>query len=544
MRPRYYRRWYRPNKAGATSMSTVRLHVALSILATSCFFPAFAAAQNLGASGRYGVVSLASNFRPDPHVVEVVAGGPDAASRVASGCSGFISNDRPDYELNYSNPGQFRLGFYVVGDTDTTLVINDPSGRWFCNDDFGDRGGVNPGVVFDNPAAGNYDIWVGAYERGGTGAEVDLFITETGAPWDPLFGSVALAADFRPDPHTVRINAGGADRADSLADGCVGYVNAVRPDYGVQYSGAGPYSLSMFAEGDEDSTLVVRDPSGRWFCNDDFSSAGGYNPGVVLGDPVDGFYSIWVGTYSEDGAGESVSLWITEAGAPWDGASAAGGAPSIGGDPTTLVASGTGFLVSGAGHVLTNHHVVEGCTRLTFQIRGDLAVEASLLSSNATTDLALLRTGLAPAVVARFRSGASVRLGDDVVVYGFPLLGDLSSQGNLTTGIVSALSGLNDDLSRLQMTAQIQPGNSGGPVMDRAGQIVGVVVETANDEYFRNERGATPQNVNFAIRDSLARSFLETNNVAIEFGSGDAGTTIADVAERAQDFTGIILCYQ
>jgi S1-C subfamily serine protease len=132
-----------------------------------------------------------------------------------------------------------------------------------------------------------------------------------------------------------------------------------------------------------------------------------------------------------------------------------------------------------------------------------------------------------------------------VVVYGFPLLGDLSSQGNLTYGIVSALSGLEDDLSRLQMTAQIQPGNSGGPVLNRFGEIVGVVVETANEEFFRQQRGTDTQNLNFAIRDSMAVSFLETNNVNYAVGGGQGSQmAIADIAEAAQEFTGLIMCYQ
>jgi hypothetical protein len=81
--------------------------------------------------------------------------------------------------------------------------------------------------------------------------------------------------------------------------------------------------------------------------------------------------------------------------------------------------------------------------------------------------------------------------------------------------------------------------------MDRTGQIIGVVVETANDEYFRRERGAVAQNVNFAIRDSLARSFLDTNNVhyAVAAGTG-AQMSIADIADGAQKFTGTILCYR
>ena len=148
-------------------------------------------------------------------------------------------------------------------------------------------------------------------------------------------------------------------------------------------------------------------------------------------------------------------------------------------------------------------------------------------------------------MIWRSRGAQTLRLGDEVVVYGFPLLGDLSSQGNLTNGIVSALSGLNDDLSRLQMTAQIQPGNSGGPVMNRNGEIVGVVVETANDEFFREQRGTAVQNLNFAIRDSIARTFLDTNNVDYVLSTAESESrSIADIAEAAQQYTGIIECYR
>jgi S1-C subfamily serine protease len=502
-----------------------------------------AAAQDINASARYGVASLTANFRPDPHLVTVQAGGGDSAASLGSGCAGYISNERADFKLNYTS-GTYALGIYVMGDVDTTLVVNDPSGKWICNDDFGGRGGSNPGLVFRNPKGGTYDIWVGSYDADGTGKEVELVITETNAPWDPLYGTVELAANFNPDPHVVEIVAGGPNAADTLASDCVGYLNAARPDYGIVYSGAGPYPLSLFAEGEEDSTLIVEDPNGEWYCNDDYSSTTGHNPGVVLDNPVDGYYRIWVGTYAQTDPNQTVNLIVTERGEAW-GATASGSSGSGGGDGTELISSGTGFLVSTTGHVLTNNHVIEDCTRQTFQLRGELAVEAERLAINEVTDLALLKTTLTVPTPAQFRGGAGVRLGDEVVVYGFPLLGDLSSQGNLTHGIISALSGLNDDLSRMQMTAQIQPGNSGGPVMDRAGQIIGVVVETANDEYFRRERGAVAQNVNFAIRDSLARSFLDTNNVhyAVAPGKGP-DMSIADIAEGAQKFTGTILCYR
>jgi len=362
------------------------------------------------------------------------------------------------------------------------------------------------------------------------------------------YGSVELAGNFQPDPHVVQVVAGGNISADALGSDCKGYISEA-PDYELSYTGGSDYPLSFYVVGGGDTTLVINDPSGNWVCNDDFDSNSVQGAGVVLSDPPTGTYDIWIGTYSAGESGASAELWITELGTPWEvsGGPDAEQVPSdtnsSGGEPS-LVASGTGFVVSRNGHILTNNHVTEGCAMLTFQIRGDLAVPATLLSSNATTDLALLKTALVTEP-ALFRGPRSIRLGDEVVVYGFPLLGDLSSQGNLTNGIVSALSGLGDDLSRLQMTAPIQPGNSGGPVLNRAGYIVGVVVETANDQYFREQRGTAVQNLNFAIHDALARSFLDTNNV--EYATADQPDqtlSIADIAEQARHFTGQILCYQ
>lgn len=502
-----------------------------------------AGAQDTSGTGRYGSADLSADFRPDPHTVSVVAGGATDVSELIAGCSGLISESQPDYEVNYSSPGEFSLGFYVTGEADTTLLINDPSGDWYCNDDFDAAGGRNPGVVFDSPSAGVYDIWVGAYDSDDNGTTVELTVSEVGAPWEPLYGTTALSANFTPDPFVADVLAGGRDQADTLVDGCSGYVNAARPDMDLEYSDAGRFRLGIFADSESDTTLVVRDPAGLWHCNDDFSDTSERNPGIEFGDPTPGRYSIWVGTYSENDTGSAAQVLVTESGTPWNGSGS--GNTSSAGDGTQLISSGTGFVVSTDNHVLTNHHVIDGCNRVTFQLRGQVAEEAALLAANLATDLALLLSEGTSDSPARFRGGATVRLGEELVVYGFPLLGDLSSQGNLTNGIVSALSGLDDDLSRMQMTAQIQPGNSGGPVMDRHGNIVGVVVETANDEYFREQRGTVTQNVNFAIRDSMARSFLDTNNVdyTVTESTGPE-ISIADIAEQAQRFTGTVLCYR
>lgn len=123
----------------------------------------------------YGSVALVGGFSPDPHVVDLVAGGPLAAESSAdSMCRGHVTA-APDYELTFT-PGSLDLYISALSDSDTTLVINDPSGNWICNDD---NNGFNPGIRFEGPAAGTYDIWVGTY-REGDGAPARLEISELG----------------------------------------------------------------------------------------------------------------------------------------------------------------------------------------------------------------------------------------------------------------------------------------------------------------------------------------------------------------------------
>ena len=93
--------------------------------------------------------------------------------------------------------------------------------------------------------------------------------------------------------------------------------------------------------------------------------------------------------------------------------------------------------------------------------------------------------------------------GEQIVIYGFPLAGALASTGNLATGIVSALAGLGDDTSKLQISAPIQPGNSGGPVLDQSGHVIGVVVSKLNAIKAASITGDIPQNVNFAIKTGV-----------------------------------------
>ena len=123
---------------------------------------------------------------------------------------------------------------------------------------------------------------------------------------------------------------------------------------------------------------------------------------------------------------------------------------------------------------MTNQHVVDGCASVEV-VAADGRRTGAVVDADALIDLALIRvTGLKGAT-ARLRSPRNVRLGEAVMVFGFPLSGSLTSGGNFTSGLVSGLRGLRDAAGEIQITAPVQPGNSGGPVLDASGLVVGVV---------------------------------------------------------------------
>lgn len=119
-----------------------------------------AVAQNYRLNPTYGTVNLTGGFTPDPYVVAVQSGGNINAQNLSSSCRGYIAN-APDVRLNF-RPGSLPLIISVASSADTTLVINGPNGSWYCDDD-GGANGLNPAIRFNNPQAGQYDIWIGTY---------------------------------------------------------------------------------------------------------------------------------------------------------------------------------------------------------------------------------------------------------------------------------------------------------------------------------------------------------------------------------------------
>jgi hypothetical protein len=152
-------------------MRTVLLASAVAAALMSCAATS-AAAQDPSAPASSGGMRARAGFTPDPIRVSIYSGGSVDASRLGGACVGMIAS-APDYEFTYT-AGSFPLSFGVTSDGDTSLVINGPDGRWYCNDD---AEGLNPILTWGRPPSGSYDIWVGAV--GGRAASATLYITES-----------------------------------------------------------------------------------------------------------------------------------------------------------------------------------------------------------------------------------------------------------------------------------------------------------------------------------------------------------------------------
>ncbi|MCY4541691.1 MAG: trypsin-like peptidase domain-containing protein [Rhodobacteraceae bacterium] len=201
-----------------------------------------------------------------------------------------------------------------------------------------------------------------------------------------------------------------------------------------------------------------------------------------------------------------------------------------------LAGTGSAFVVSDKGHLLTNAHVVEGCDSIAVN-----GLRANVLKASGQIDLALIQarhlSGNQAAVFAQ--QPASLNL--DIAVVGFPLGGILGGL-NITRGTVSATKGLKGSESTMQISAPVQPGNSGGPVLDASGSVVGVVVAKLNAVKFAEETGDIPQNVNFAIRGRVAKQFLSQNGVKPLMARRASALDPIELGKRAQSITYLVEC--
>lgn len=250
----------------------------------------------------FGSVTLASGFTSQQ--IDLQAGGDIDAFAVSANCAGYIAQ-APDYVVSYGATNGSAFSLSVTSTEDTTLVVMDPGGNLFCNDDDLD---LNPGLVISNPMQGDYAVWVGTFNpiQNDFYPEASLAIASAegvvqpqpdpsqGAfniNGEPTFGRVSLGSDLS-NGHTTVLQAGGSIDANTVNTNCFGFVADV-PDYIVNYAG-GTGDMNIDVTSQEDTTLVVVTPTGLTLCNDDSNEL---NPGLTISNPAAGDYSIFVGTY-------------------------------------------------------------------------------------------------------------------------------------------------------------------------------------------------------------------------------------------------------
>jgi S1-C subfamily serine protease len=157
------------------------------------------------------------------------------------------------------------------------------------------------------------------------------------------------------------------------------------------------------------------------------------------------------------------------------------------------------------------------------------------VARDTANDLALLKVDFASDHVATLRVG--VRLGEEIAAFGYPLRGTLSAGGNFTVGNVSALAGLKNHSGQIQISAPVQPGNSGGPVVDQCGNVIGVVVSNLGS----HNKGAA-QNVNFAISINVLTAFLHSHDIPYSAEISNNSLQIVELAEKVQSISALIIC--
>jgi S1-C subfamily serine protease len=210
--------------------------------------------------------------------------------------------------------------------------------------------------------------------------------------------------------------------------------------------------------------------------------------------------------------------------------------------PARRASSGSGFFVSPEGHLLTNHHVIDACSRVQVTTSEGRKHPANVAAIDSKNDLALLRVDAQATAFVSFRP-TPIRAGESVIAMGYPLRGLLASEANVSTGTVSALAGLHNDVSKMQIQAPVQPGNSGGPLFDMTGAVVGVVLEKLDALAVAKATGDVPQNVNFGVKIEIVRLLLQTAGVEPRNSPAAAPVLSAPaVAQRGRPMTALVEC--
>jgi serine protease Do len=205
--------------------------------------------------------------------------------------------------------------------------------------------------------------------------------------------------------------------------------------------------------------------------------------------------------------------------------------------PNNVNSSGTGFYINSDGKIVTNHHVVDGCSEV--KVNG---YAASIDFKSEEFDIAVIHADKASRQSQYIKlSPDAARLNSDVTVAGFPYNGLLTSL-NITRGAVSSLKGIGGDAKYIQISAPVQPGNSGGPAVNEFGNLVGVVAARISASAVVELTGTLPENINFAVKPAILRLLLDSNGIEYSVGDSQKEIKPVDLADKLADAVVLIEC--
>jgi hypothetical protein len=207
--------------------------------------------------------------------------------------------------------------------------------------------------------------------------------------------------------------------------------------------------------------------------------------------------------------------------------------PEIDGSLLTI-GSGSGFYINNQGYALTNNHVVDICKQMVGIVNGK-EILFRVITTDKTNDVAVIKTNQRSFNFIKINNDGA-KLGENIIAVGYPLSGRLSDSVKITRGIVSALSGPNNNSGQIQIDAALQPGNSGGPVINEKGELVGIASAGLNKLLMAKEARYIPENVNFAVSSSIVTNILKNKKINYStpsfFNSSYSNTELAKMGNK------------
>ena len=216
-------------------------------------------------------------------------------------------------------------------------------------------------------------------------------------------------------------------------------------------------------------------------------------------------------------------------------------APSPADPALKRIGSGTGFFVNAKADVLTNRHVVDGCSAVTVETTTGQTVKARFAGADKNQDLALLQTDVKSPAFAVF-SAKSPEVGQEIAVIGYPDHGMQAIRPVVVSGRMSRPALAHGELLGFQ--ADIRPGNSGGPVLDKGGRVLGVVFAKINSVKIYEKTGNLIRNVGFAISNRTVLRFLKDRDVEIDRAEGGGRIDIESLERSAAPFVVRVGCWR